>query len=205
MRTRRGAPATVAELKGPIVIPVTRLFVLAVSLIPIAAGAQTSKEAAKEASKTPAVASTPERTTASFGDWVLRCEGAAPPAHRVCEVAQVITLQGQTSPTAQVALGKQAPNESKRLTVVLPPNIAITTKPQATVSEDTTPIELTWQRCTPGACFASAAMSDEAIGRLGAQTKPGRIVFKDAADREVVLPLSFRGLAQSLAALAKEQ
>ena len=190
-------------------IGVTRPLVLALCFAPMFAFAQTPKEA-KEPAKAPAnsaapVPSTPERTTASFGDWVLRCEGAVPPAHRVCEVAQVITLQGQTSPTAQVALGRQAPNESKRLTVVLPPNIAITTKPQAAVSEDTTPIELTWQRCTPGACFASAAMSDEAIGRLGAQTKPGRIAFKDAADREVALALSFRGLSQALAALAKEQ
>ena len=180
----------------------TRLFVLALCLVPIAAVAQSSKEAPK----TPPVASTPEHTTASFGDWVLRCEGAIAPARRVCEVAQVITLQGQTSPTAQVALGKQAPNESTRLTVVLPPNIAITTKPQATTAKaGATPIELTWQRCTPGACFASAPMSDAAIGTLGAQTEPSRIVFKDAADREVALPLSFRGLSQALAALAKEQ
>jgi hypothetical protein len=47
-------------------------------------------------------------------------------------------------------------------------------------------------------------VSEEAIGTFGAQTEPGRIVFKDAADREVALPLSFRGLAQALAALAKE-
>jgi len=29
-------------------------------------------------------------------------------------------------------------------------------------------------------------------------------VFKDAADREVAVPLSFRGLSQAVAALAKE-
>ncbi len=192
-------------------IRITRACVLVLCLVPMVAGAQMPKETSKETSKATAnspaaVPSTPERTTASFGDWVLRCEGAGAPAQRVCEVAQVITLQGQTSPTAQVALGRQAPNESKRLTIVLPPNIAITTKPQAAIAKaGATPIELTWQRCTPGACFASAPMSDDAIGVFSAQTEPGRIVFKDAADREVALPLSFRGLSQALAALAKEQ
>jgi invasion protein IalB len=117
----------------------------------------------------------------------------------------VIALQGQTGPTAEVALGQHAPNESKRLTILLPPNIAIITKPQVAIAKaGAAPIELTWQRCTPGACFASTPVSEEAIGTFGAQTEPGRIVFKDAADREVALPLSFRGLAQALAALTKK-
>jgi invasion protein IalB len=196
-------------------IRLSQLFILALVLVPVTAVAEAPKESSREISKdapkpsanAPApVASTPERTTASFGDWVLRCEAAVAAARRVCEVAQVITLQGQTNPTAQVALGKQAPNEGKRLVIVLPPNIAILSKPQvATAKAGPAPIELTWQRCTPGACFASAPMSDDAVAVFTAQTEPGRIVFKDAADREAALPLSFRGLAQALAALAKEQ
>jgi Invasion associated locus B (IalB) protein len=75
---------------------------------------------------------------------------------------------------------QQAPYEAKRITIVLPPNIAITTKPQVSIAKaGATPIELAWQRCTPGGCFTSAPLSDEAIGAFGAQTEPGRIV-KDA-------------------------
>jgi invasion protein IalB len=192
-------------------IRVMRACALLLGIVPIAAGAQTAKETPKETPKPPvispaAVPSTPERTTASFGDWMMRCEGAVAPARRTCEVAQVITLQSQTSPIAQVAIGRQAPNESKRLTLVLPPNIAILTKPQVSIAKaGATPTDLIWQRCTPGACFAAAPVSDDAIGTFSAQTEPGRIVFKDAADREAALPLSFRGLTQALAALAKEQ
>src|SRR4051794_27922364 len=113
MRQKAAVSATVpchenlsARLKGKVhfAMHVTRLFVLALGLVPITAIAQAANEAPRQASKPPAVAPTPERTTASFGDWVLRCEAAVTPAQRVCEVAQVITLQGQTSPTAQVAL-----------------------------------------------------------------------------------------------------
>jgi hypothetical protein len=42
------------------------------------------------------------------------------------------------------------------------------------------------------------------ISELTAHIEPGRIVFKNAADREAALPLSFRGLSQAMAALAKE-
>jgi invasion protein IalB len=179
------------------------LFVLFLGLGPGVAAAQTTKDAAK-ASPAP-VAATPERTTASFGDWVMRCEAATAPARRVCEVALVITLQGQNAPIAQVALGKPAATEAKRLTIVLPPNVAITTKPQIFIAKaGAAPTELSWQRCTPGACFASAAIPDETIAIFSAQAEPGRIVFKDATDREVALPISFRGLSQALAALIKE-
>jgi invasion protein IalB len=168
--------------------------------------ARTAATAAAQPKPPGPVGNTPERTTASFGDWVLRCETIAEQAKRVCEVALVMSVQGQTNPVAQVAIGKPVPNESRRLTLVLPTNIAIGTRPQATLAQaGAAPIELTWQRCAPGACFASAALADETITMFGAQTEPGRLVFKDAADREVALPLSFRGLPQALAALAKEQ
>jgi invasion protein IalB len=183
------------------------LLVFLWCIAPSWAFGQAAKDAGKQAPKeAPApVGAAPERTTASFGDWVLRCEMGGTPARRLCEVAELITLQGQTSPTAQLALGKQGSHEGKWLTVVLASNIAITTKPQALIAKaGAAPIELSWQRCLSGACFASAPVSEETIGLLSAQSEPGRIVFKDAAERDVTLPLSFRGLAQALAALAKE-
>jgi invasion protein IalB len=95
---------------------------------------------------------------------VLRCETIAEQVKRVCEVALVMTAQGQSNPIAQVAIGKPVPNESRRLTLVLPSNIAIGTKPEVTLAKaGTAPIGLTWQRCVPGACFASAPLADETI------------------------------------------
>lgn len=54
------------------------------------------------------------------------------------------------------------------------------------------------------ACFASAAIADSALAVLVAEAEPGRITFKDAADRDTPLPLSFRGLSQALDTLGKE-
>lgn len=166
----------------------------------------TSRDLSRTGANTSApVAAVPERTAASFGDWVLRCEAVVVPAKRICEVAQVITPQGQSNPVAQLALGRLAVNEPSRLTVMLAPNVAILAKPQVTVAKSGgTSVELSWQSCTPGGCFATAGVVDDTIAAFSAQTEPGRILFKDAGGREVVLPLSFRGLAQALAALAKE-
>lgn len=190
-------------------IRTVKLLAAALCLVPAIASAQAPKAATKEAPKAAAsapapVGAAPERTTASFGDWVLRCETIAG-AKRVCEVAQTMSAQGQTNPVAQVAIGRRGPNEGKQLTVVLPTNVAIVTHPQLfTAKTDAAPLDLAWQRCAPGGCFASAPVTDEVVNGLAAQTEQGRIAFKDAADRDATVPLSFRGLSQALAALAKE-
>jgi invasion protein IalB len=188
---------------------VSRLLVVALCLLPIVAFAQTPKEA-KEPAKPPAgppapVSSTPERTTASFGDWVVRCDAAPAPAKRVCEVAQAMTVQGQSAPVAQIAFGRATRAEPMRASVALPVAVTLTAKPKIlSEKDDKSPIELTWQRCIPGGCIASATVTDDVMARLGARTEPGGIAFKDAAEHDIAIPLSFRGLTQALAALAKE-
>jgi invasion protein IalB len=187
------------------------------ALLPVAAFAQPSQaprqgpgsrppQQTQPAQQPAPVPTVPERTTASFGDWVLRCERAGTDAQpRICEVAQAITLQGQQAPIAQIAFGRVTRGEAMRLTLVLPTNVTILAKPKVlSAKEDASPLELSWQRCVPAGCIAMTPVTDDVLARLGAGTESGSIVFKDASDREVSLPLSLRGLAQALAALAKE-
>jgi invasion protein IalB len=187
-------------------------WTVAVSLVMMmvagAAAAQTGKDAAKDAAKPAApapVSSVPERTTATFGDWIMRCEAGSSSAKRMCEVALILTAQGQNAPIAQVAVGKGTSTDGKPTTVVLPHNVSLTAKPRIVFAKTSdAPIEFTWQRCTPGACFASVNLSNDVAKILGAQTEAGKIVYRTASEQEIALPLSFRGLAQSLEALAKE-
>jgi invasion protein IalB len=181
---------------------------LAMAVGASAVAAQPARDAAKDAAKPAApapVSSVPERTTASFGDWLLRCEAAGTPPKRLCEVALVLTAQGQTAPIAQVALAKAAGADGTPLTVVLPHNVSLTSKPRIVFAKaGDVALELTWQRCTPGACFASLNLPADVMKKLGAQTEPAKIVYKTAAEQEIALPMSVRGLPQSLEALAKE-
>lgn len=153
----------------------------------------------------PAVANVPERTTATFGDWILRCETVGEPATRRCEVAQIIAAKGQQGAIAQVAIGRLAARGPLRLTMILPVNVSIPARPKIqTAPDDTAPLELSWTECLGGGCLATATLTDEAVARLAVRSEPGSIAFKDAAQRDVGIGLSFRGLAQAMAALGKD-
>jgi invasion protein IalB len=177
--------------------------------VPSAAFAQAPVERAaspKEAAKptVPPVPATPERTTASFGDWVLKCESPAD-GKRLCEVGQAITVQGQSAPIAQLALVRPSKTEPTRLVLVLPTNVTLTSAVKILAEKDEkSPLGLEWQRCIPAGCIASAIVSDDALSKFASRIEPGSINFKDAGERELAIPLSFRGLAQAVAARAKD-
>ncbi|WP_271023476.1 invasion associated locus B family protein [Rhizobium sp. RCAM05973] len=88
---------------------------------------------------------------------------------------------------------------------MLPTSISFPSSVQITTDKDAAPLELTWRRCLSGGCFADGAPKDETIAHWRRATQPGHMIFKDAADRDIAIPLSFRGLAPALDALTKEK
>src|SRR5262249_192868 len=114
-------------------------LVLAISLAPIAYAQAPTRQPppaapgapARQAPAAPAeaprpVGSEPEATTATYGDWVMRCQriAAANATQRVCEVAQSVQAQGQQNPILQVALGSLGAKEPIKLTIVAPVNVS---------------------------------------------------------------------------------
>ena len=159
---------------------------------------------------TDVVPSEPQQTSATFGDWVVRCDRPVQAGgKRLCEAAQSLIVKGQQGPIAQIAFGR-APQETGTdptltLTVLLPVNIAFDKPPKLGAGADdigSTP--LTFRRCVPGGCLADAKPNAALMKDLRAATRPGRLSFTDASERTLTLPISFRGLAQALDDLAKE-
>lgn len=186
-------------------MPVRHIAALAFSAciaMPVAAWAQT-------APKSPAAAqasSDPQATTATYGDWVLRCqkrsEGAQP--IKTCEVAQSLQVQGQADPLVQIAIGRLNQKEPLKIVIVITPNVAFPSTPLLSIDEkDEQPAALTWRRCLPGGCVADAVLKDDVLKRWRTQTERGRLQVKDAGNRDVILPFSFRGLSDALDALNK--
>jgi invasion protein IalB len=167
-----------------------------------------SPPAANSATQAPATSSAvPDRTTASFGDWTLRCERRVdlPPPHRFCEIAQTIQRAGESGAQAQIALGRIAPGEPLRLTAILPVNA--TFQPAAKVvtdGRDGVVLELGWLRCLPAGCFSNAVVSDDTLRKLRLQAEPGRIEYRDGAGREIAVPLSFKGLNEAFDSYLRE-
>ncbi len=153
--------------------------------LPFAAQAQ--QPPARPPTATPATTATPDapdRTTASFGDWNLRCETLRPqgqPATRVCEIQQALQDQ-RGQPILQVVLGRPARGEPLRLIVQVPLEVRVDAPlrlihdPAAPAAEALSP---TYRMCSAqrGGCFAELDLRDDAaIRRLPparARRKPG--------------------------------
>jgi invasion protein IalB len=147
----------------------------------------------------------PAQTTATYGDWVLRCvrtgdNGQGP---RVCELVQTTVVQGQQQPVAQVAIGYD--KADLRLTLLVPPAVSLGRGPVLGVATPAAPnFVLAWRRCLPNGCFADVQVGPDLLKLLRTRTEPMQVTFRDAGERETTLPFSFRGLVPALDALAKE-
>lgn len=143
----------------------------------------------------------PERTLASFGDWVVRCERAGP--RRSCEMVQA-TLDTRQQPVAVLALGRADRDAPYRLVAQVPVSVAVAEPARLTLEP---PLPLPFRSCTPRGCFAEAAVADTAaLARLrerGAEA-PARLEWRDATGAEVAIPVSFRGFADAFSALLRE-
>lgn len=179
------------------------------SIVVLAVGLGAGHAAAQAPAKPPAPAapaqstpSDPAQTTATYGDWVLRCVRPEKGPH-ICEVVQSMMVQGQQQPVAQVAVGYD--KNDLRFTILVPPAISLSRGPTLGVANASTPhFDLAWRRCLPNGCFADVAVGAELLKILRGRTEPMQIDFKDAGEREVKLPLSMRGLVPAFDALAKE-
>ncbi len=186
----------------------TFLVALAVGLAAIpTAFAQTAAPTAPAAPAGTPASALPDRTTASFGDWTLRCErrrdGGTPA--KLCEITQAIQRAGDAGPLAQIALGRLAATDPMKLTVVLPLNVAFASAPKvAADAKDGPTMQTSWQRCLPAGCLASASLTDDVLKKLRAAGETGKLDYRDASDRDVSLPFSLRGLPEALDALTRE-
>jgi invasion protein IalB len=52
--------------------------------------------------------------------------------------------------------------------------------------------------------WRGGALTDDALKSLRARTSPGRLEFKDASQRDIAAPISFKGFGQAFDALVKD-
>ena len=159
--------------------------------------------AAPAASAPPPVSSDPQVTTATFGDWVLRCVRADSKVPKTCEIVQTLQVQNQGT-IAQIAFAHLNARDPMHLTIAVPTNVTFPSTLRASVDEkDTQPVDLNWRRCLPGGCIADGDLKDETLKRWRGQADHGQLQFVSGSGQPLVVPFSFRGFAQALDALAK--
>lgn len=162
-----------------------------------------------QAAPAPAVVDqNPQRTTASYGDWVVRCETVAgPPPQKNCEMDQLAQtqVQGQTAPISRVLIPLPAKGEPPKLYVQLPVNVSFTAPLKITVDAKDAGISTPFRRCVPNGCIVEIDLKDDLQKKFrAAAAEPGKIVYKNAGDQDMTIPLSFKGFAQAFDALVKQ-
>lgn len=142
----------------------------------------------------------PSSTTATYGDWLVRCTAQPSVPDGLCEVVQGIRVTDRQGLLAQIVFGRVNADDPLRLVVQLP--LGIWLPGGATLfleAEGGAGLQAPFTICA-NACLANIALPPALLGQLQAAPGPGRIEFVDGAQRRVVLPLSFKGLRAALAA-----
>lgn len=152
------------------------------------------------------VAAQPRITTASFGDWTLRCERPEDAADgaQACDVSQAIQDERQ-GVVAQVSLIEGEGARAKRILALVPSNITFASPMMVAAPEaDDAALKLGWRHCMPIGCVADEELPGAMLSLWREQSGQGRLTYKDAGGRDVAVPVSFRGLAQALDALSQQ-
>jgi invasion protein IalB len=160
--------------------------------------------AAQTAAQAPAQ-SAPQQTTATYEDWIVRCETLqGPPVQKTCEMVQYTQVKGQQGVLTQVAIGRPLKGQPVKMVVQVPVGVWLPTGVTLTTGSKDPGISATFKRCATAGCFADTDVRDDTIRKLRALTDQGHIDFKDGAQKDVSLPVSFKGFGAAYDALSKE-
>jgi invasion protein IalB len=185
-------------------LPVAFLSLAALGLLGALPALAQQRPATPPAAPQAAAPQAPERTVSQYGDWSLTCVQLTGQPRR-CEVGLQVQDQ-QRRIGAAIAFGRISKEAPMRMVVVVPPNIRVSA-PLRLVLEANETTNLTYAACTANNCVAELEMRDEVLIRRlrnRAAESPGRLEWKDAGGNDLTLPLSVRGFAAAMDALARE-
>jgi len=114
-----------------------------------------------------AMAQAPQRTTATYEDWTVRCETRVePPNLKTCEMVQSTQVQGQPGPVTQIAIGRAAKAEPLKIIFQVPINVWLPAGVKFTSAEKEAPLASPFKRCVPAACLADSDLKDDLVRKL---------------------------------------
>jgi invasion protein IalB len=147
----------------------------------------------------------PQRTTATYGDWVVQCvENTSPPSEPVCDMAQVTQLQGKNLPFSRVAVTRPEKGQPIKLIVQVPVNASFSTQVHIQTGEQDPGVVAPFANCNPNGCFAEFDLKEDILKKLREATGAGKLSFADAGGHDVTVPISFNGFAAAFDALLKK-
>ena len=171
------------------------------------ATAQQPRPPVPPAQAEPAPSDVPQRTTATYANWVLACETQpGPPPQKICGITQIVQAeaQGKTTPFSRVTVLRPVKGQPVKLLVQVPPSITVSTSVHVQTADADPGITGPFARCAPTGCFTELDIKDDMLKKFRAASGNGKITYADVNGHDVAIPLSFSGFNQAFEALAKE-
>ena len=143
----------------------------------------------------------PQRTSATYGDWTVRCvlNGKT----KTCEMIQAMQIKGRSQPITQIAIGHPTKNDPLTMVFEVPTNVWLPDGVKLSTDSKKVDVSATFNRCVPGACFAKTDIDANEIKQLSHLKKNGKLQFKDARKQQIAIPVSFKGFGDAYDALQK--
>jgi invasion protein IalB len=151
-----------------------------------------------------AQSNSPQRTTATYEDWIVQCEtqtGSSPT--KICDMTQVSQFQGK--PFTRIAILRPIKDQARRIIVQVPVNVSFSTHVRVQINEADQGLDSPFARCTPNGCFAELELKDDTLKKLRSATGSGKLTFADSAGQNVAVPVSFNGFSPAYDALVAER
>lgn len=180
---------------------ILKLAIAAAGILSCCVAAPYARAAAPPATTAPADQG-PSQTTATYGDWTLRCTlRGRPGSHNtLCEADLAMHVQGQDGTFVGVAFGPLSASQPPKLVIELPLGVWLQAHPTLYLNAKTkSGIEASFTFCTRS-CFASAPLPAGELAALKSASGPGRMEFVDPRRTRISVPVPFDGLKSALAA-----
>jgi invasion protein IalB len=144
-----------------------------------------------------------QRTTAIYGDWTLSCV-IVPSGWKSCGLVQSQKLATQLSAVSQIGVGRTTETGPLKVSIEIRPDAGAPSEVKLIGDDNVTIITAAFKWCTSALCLADADLSDTDIKSLRSQKSRGKLVYKNASQTDVSIPISFSGFSDALDALQKE-
>jgi invasion protein IalB len=149
----------------------------------------------------------PQRTTATYDDWIVQCDTlAGPPPRRVCEMSQLTQLQvqGKVQPFSRAIVPRPEKDQASVLIIQVPVNVTFSISAKIQSADNDQGIAASFARCVPDGCFANFEMKEDTLKKFRSASSGGKLSFADASGRVIAIPVSFNGFGKAYDALLKE-
>lgn len=150
-------------------------------------------------------AQAPQRITAAFDDWTILCSTApAASGQKSCQLIETQRMKGQPNIVGQITISQPAKDKPYKIFFQVPANVWMQSGIKFVAQLNQAPLIAQFRWCLPSRCLADADLTVAMVGKFGSYPISGTEQYKDAAQHDVSLPVSFKGFGPALDWMEKQ-